>query len=186
MNDLKRVPPGSMLALRLSVAERDLVCERALLEPEIEAKLRSARRIRAGLEVAMSLDDIDELLGCVAAEANHSTVRQERALFFAVCEKLNGLLETHSDEPPTSSVRDVPWPSFTAAQGQYLAFIYYFAKLHRRAPAEADLQAYFQTSPPSIHRMIMTLERRGFITKVPGVGRSIQLLLERSQLPDLT
>ena len=45
-------------------------------------------------------------------------------------------------------------PKFTAKQGQYLAFIYSYSKIHRRAPAEADLERYFQVSPPSIHEMI--------------------------------
>lgn len=42
-------------------------------------------------------------------------------------------------------------PSFTAKQGQYLAFIYHYSKIHRQAPAESDLQNYFRVSPPSVH-----------------------------------
>ena len=42
-------------------------------------------------------------------------------------------------------------PDYTPTQGQYLAFIYYYTKIHRIAPAEADIQRYFQTSPPAIH-----------------------------------
>jgi repressor LexA len=76
-------------------------------------------------------------------------------------------------------------PSYTAKQGQYLAFIHYYTKIHGRPPAEADLQRYFRVSPPSIHEMIATLERRGLITKAPGQPRSIRLLLTRDQLPDL-
>ena len=74
---------------------------------------------------------------------------------------------------------------YTAKQGQYLAFIYYYTKIHRRAPAESDLQEYFRVSPPSVHQMILNLEKEGFIERVPGQGRSIQLLLRRDQLPDL-
>ena len=76
-------------------------------------------------------------------------------------------------------------PNYTKTQGQYLAFIYYYTKLHGVAPAEADIQRYFSVSPPSVHNMIVTLERRGFITRTPGASRSIQLLLRRDQLPDL-
>jgi len=76
-------------------------------------------------------------------------------------------------------------PTYTNKQGQYLAFIYYYTKLNRRAPAEADLQRYFQVSSPSVHQMIVTLERQGFISRVPGQGRSISLRLTREQLPDL-
>ena len=75
--------------------------------------------------------------------------------------------------------------TYTETQGQYLAFIHYYTKIHGVAPAEADMQRYFKVSPPAVHNMIVTLERRGFIKRTPGAGRSIQLLLTRDQLPDL-
>ena len=34
-------------------------------------------------------------------------------------------------------------------------------RLHRRPPAEADMHLYFRVSPPSVHQMILTLERAG-------------------------
>jgi hypothetical protein len=49
--------------------------------------------------------------------------------------------------------------SFTPKQGQYLAFIHLYTRLHRRPPAEADMQEYFCVSPPSVHQMVLTLER---------------------------
>lgn len=76
-------------------------------------------------------------------------------------------------------------PAFTAKQGQYLAFIYYYTKLNRRPPAEGDIQRYFEVSAPSVHQMIVTLERNGFISRTPGQGRSIELRLKRADLPDL-
>ena len=76
--------------------------------------------------------------------------------------------------------------TYTDKQGQYLAFIYYYTKLHGVPPAEADMQRYLKVSPPSVHNMIVTLEKREFITRTPGAGRSIQLLLGRDQLPDLS
>lgn len=74
---------------------------------------------------------------------------------------------------------------YTSKQGQYLAFIYYYTKIHGQAPAEADMQRYFKTTPPSVHQMILTLERNGLIARTPGAPRSIRLLLDRSALPDL-
>lgn len=76
-------------------------------------------------------------------------------------------------------------PSFTAKQGQYLAFIYNYAKIHRQAPAESDLERYFQVSPPTIHEMIKTLERNGLIERTPGKARSIRLLVQPEHLPRL-
>src|SRR5262249_30493975 len=76
--------------------------------------------------------------------------------------------------------------AYTDLQGQYLAFIYYYSKIHGRPPSEADLQQYFQVSPPSVHQMILTLETRGLIERTPGQARSIHLLISREELPDLT
>ena len=74
---------------------------------------------------------------------------------------------------------------FTEKQGQYLAFIYYYAKVNGRPPAEADMQRYFRVTPPSVHQMVVTLELNGLIERIPGQGRSIRLLITRDQLPDL-
>lgn len=76
-------------------------------------------------------------------------------------------------------------PRFTAKQGQYLAFINSYTKIHRQAPAESDLQRYFLVSPPSIHEMIKTLERNGLIARIPGQARSIRLLVQPENLPRL-
>jgi repressor LexA len=75
--------------------------------------------------------------------------------------------------------------SFTAKQGQYLAFIYYYTKIHGRSPSERDMQDYFRVSPPSVHQMILSLEKLGCIERTPGQGRSLKLRLRRDQLPDL-
>jgi len=76
-------------------------------------------------------------------------------------------------------------PSFTKKQGQYLAFIYNYTKIHRRAPAELDLQRHFGVTPPSIHQMILTLELKRFIERTPGQARSIRLLVAPEHLPRL-
>jgi len=75
--------------------------------------------------------------------------------------------------------------TYTAKQGQYLAFIYYYTKIHRQSPAEADIQSYFQVSPPAVHQMILSLEKLGLIERIPGQSRSLKLLLPQEQLPDL-
>jgi DNA-binding MarR family transcriptional regulator len=74
---------------------------------------------------------------------------------------------------------------FTDTQGQYLAFIHTYMKLHRRAPAETDFQAYFRVTPPTAHRMIVTLTDRGLIKRRPGEARTIELLVSPEDLPPL-
>ncbi len=74
---------------------------------------------------------------------------------------------------------------FTYKQGQYLAFIDSYMFMHGRAPAEADLRRFFGTTPPTIHQMILKLEEEGFISRVPGKARSVELLIDRSEIPRL-
>lgn len=76
-------------------------------------------------------------------------------------------------------------PRFTPKQGQYLAFIYAYTRVLGRPPAEADLQRHFRVSPPTVHQMLLTLERRGLIRRQPGVARSIELLIDPDSLPVL-
>ena len=76
-------------------------------------------------------------------------------------------------------------PAPTARQGQFLAYIYQYSLVNGCAPAEADMQRYFQITPPSVHSMVLTLERRGFIRRVPGQARSITLTVPPESLPPL-
>jgi DNA-binding MarR family transcriptional regulator len=76
-------------------------------------------------------------------------------------------------------------PPFTEKQGQYLAFIHTYTLLNRQPPAEADFQQYFGVTPPTVHQMIIELERRGLITRVPRQPRTIKLLLAAEDLPPL-
>lgn len=76
-------------------------------------------------------------------------------------------------------------PLFTDKQGQYLAFIHTYALLNGRPPAEADMEAFFRVTPPSVHSMVVQLERRGLIRRVPRQARSIELLIAADQLPPL-
>jgi len=86
---------------------------------------------------------------------------------------------------PAPKLDPAATPRFTKMQGQYLAFIYHYTKIHGLAPAETDLQRYFQVSPPSVHEMIKTLERNGLIERTPGRARSIRLLVQLEHLPRL-
>ena len=74
---------------------------------------------------------------------------------------------------------------FTAKQGQYLTFIYYYSKVNRRPPAQADIQRYFEVSPPTVHQMVLTLEPKGLIMRTPRAARSIEVLVPRDDLPPL-
>ena len=78
-----------------------------------------------------------------------------------------------------------PAQGFTDKQGQYLAFIHAYSRIFRRPPAEADMQRHFQVTPPSVHQMVLTLERAGLIRRQPGMPRSIEILVAPANLPPL-
>ena len=72
---------------------------------------------------------------------------------------------------------------FTATQGRYLAFIHTYTALHGHAPAEAEIAAALLVSPPSVNQMVMMLEKKGLISRRPGMPRSIRVLVPESELP---
>jgi DNA-binding MarR family transcriptional regulator len=78
-----------------------------------------------------------------------------------------------------------PSEELTDKQGQYLAYIALYTKLHRRPPAEADMQEYFRVTPPTAHRMVVELEQKGWIRREPGKARSIEVLVAADKIPPL-
>jgi len=88
-----------------------------------------------------------------------------------------------NDHRARASPQERSMPRYTEKQGQYLAFIYYYTKIHGRSPSEAEMQVYFGVTPPTVHQMVLSLEKNGLIART--AGRSIRLLLPRHELPDL-
>lgn len=74
---------------------------------------------------------------------------------------------------------------FTHRQGQYLAYIHLYRKLHRIGPAQADLARYFCVAPPTVHQMIVTLKKLGLVVDEPGVPRSIRVTIPKETIPEL-
>ena len=58
--------------------------------------------------------------------------------------------------------------AFTPKQGQYLAFIHLYTRLHRRPPAETDMQQYFRVSPPSVH--LQSGNRQSAMANTSAIG----------------
>jgi hypothetical protein len=43
----------------------------------------------------------------------------------------------------------------------------------------------FDVSPPTVHQMVLTLERNQLMRRVPGAARSLEVLIEPEPLPTL-
>ena len=74
---------------------------------------------------------------------------------------------------------------FSARQGQYLAFIHAYTFVNRCPPAQSDIARFFRVTPPTVHQMILTLEKVGLISRQPGAARAIAVLVDPTKLPAL-
>ena len=167
--------------------------------PSEESPCKHVRALRKTWRVnPRSFLELESLLDVLSGRGRSALLDALRTIILTHPECLGALgvpgfesddLEGEGDEA-LPEVPDV-WRSapkerrFTALQGQYLAFIHQYTQLHRQAPAESDYQRHFKVSPPSVHRMIIALEKRRLIRRAPGQARSVQLLLEADEIPDL-
>ena len=96
---------------------------------------------------------------------------------------------THNSKaPPATSLEPAPsMDAPTRQQGQFLAFIREYMMRNQAgvAPTHAALQKFFSLTPPSVNSTLIRLEQRGFIHRVPGQARAIELTLSPELIPPL-
>jgi DNA-binding MarR family transcriptional regulator len=73
----------------------------------------------------------------------------------------------------------------TPQQGQLLAYIYWYTKVHRVPPSENEIAAFLGIRGPSAHAAILRLEAAGHLSRIPGTPRTLKVLLPRELIPDL-
>jgi hypothetical protein len=89
------IPPGTTLPVALTLRERDLIRDQTFYNLDFA---KCAVVDGTGIRVDLSLDDIEEIQGYVAAEANHTNnakLRKELDRLFA---KFQVLLDTYDDQ----------------------------------------------------------------------------------------
>ena len=72
---------------------------------------------------------------------------------------------------------------FTVRQGEYLSFIQDYTTKFGVSPSFEDIARHFGTAPPNVNGMIKTLERRGLLSRSPGVARSLRVVVPAELLP---
>jgi DNA-binding MarR family transcriptional regulator len=91
-----------------------------------------------------------------------------------------------SPEQEAPARPEEPTPArFTYRQGQFLAFIHLYRRMHRRSPSEGDMMKFFGVTPPTVHGMVLKLEELGLITREPGAPRSIEVVVPEAEIPQL-
>ncbi len=77
-------------------------------------------------------------------------------------------------------------PSFTPTQGRYLSFILAYTEGFGLAPAESEIADALEVSPPSVNQMMKALQKKGLIQRQAGVARSIEIQIDRNEIPPWT
>jgi len=77
--------------------ERTLVLEHTFAGSEVTDPLEAARQRAGKYTVRYTLDDLDELLGYVAAEANHAKAKSLQKELDSLFERLREVMESYDD-----------------------------------------------------------------------------------------
>jgi len=91
----KKICYGSKLPVYFSEEELRLIRERTFVDPDFG---RLAVAERGKLKLELSLDDIEEVQGYIAAEANHTRNKRLQRELDMVYEKLQKFLDDYDDQ----------------------------------------------------------------------------------------
>ncbi len=92
----KQIQPDDTVPLKLTATERKLVLEDLMcLDENYEQIIRDTP---TGKPVMMALDDLDDFVGYVAAEANHCDGQKKQKKLFALFDRIQQLLDEFTDE----------------------------------------------------------------------------------------
>jgi hypothetical protein len=98
----KSIQPGQKLAFKLTTAERKLIVEELMCFDEIYEQLIVGTP--ADEPLMMTLDELDDFSGYIAAEANHCDDRKKQKKLDVVFGKAQKLLDTYTDEEPSQTI----------------------------------------------------------------------------------
>jgi hypothetical protein len=93
----KKIAPDSPIEVLFTVRERELVLAHTFAGPNLTERLQLAMVAGTKLAVTYSLDDLDELLGYIAAEANHTEDERLQGELDALYERLQEAMESYND-----------------------------------------------------------------------------------------
>lgn len=93
----RTIKPGAKIRVAFTARERTLVLEHTFAGPEWTEALVAARQSRGRYIVGVTLDDLDELLGHIAAEANHTKSKALRKELDALYARLQDEMQGYDD-----------------------------------------------------------------------------------------
>jgi hypothetical protein len=106
----KQIQYGEKVPLKLTAAQRTLIVDEVTcLDQEYEQTIRHTPLTEP---IMMTLDELDDLAGFIAAEANHCDQTAKRNRLDAVFEKLQNLLDRFVEMPEGQMPNERPTSIF--------------------------------------------------------------------------
>jgi len=93
----RRIKPHERVPIRFTARERTLVLDHTFAGGEVIELLEAAREAQGKHVVRYTLDDLDELLGYVAADANHSGSKKLQAELDTLYDRLQTAMQSYDD-----------------------------------------------------------------------------------------
>ena len=84
-----------LIPVRLHVEERDLILNETLAGPDLTDRMGSAKQVTDSVVVYYSSDELENLIGYVAAEANHNPDIKIQKVLDALYDSLDALLDAY-------------------------------------------------------------------------------------------
>ena len=93
----KKIEPGERVVVKITPRQGVLIAEHTFADPELTEPLRLAETKGGKLLVRITLDELDELRGYVAAEANHAENKKLKRELDDLFQHLTGTMESYDD-----------------------------------------------------------------------------------------
>ena len=93
----KKIEPDQPVEVPFTPRERDLILEHSFADGELTDRLRVLEVRGATLVARYTLDDLEELLGFIAAEANHTLNRKLQKELHALFIRLQNEMQSYDD-----------------------------------------------------------------------------------------
>jgi hypothetical protein len=93
----QKIEYGQPIEVAITPRQRSLILEHAMGGPEVTGPLRMAVVKGKKLIVKLTLDDLDEIIGYIAAEANHTDDKKLQKELDHLYERLKTTMESYDD-----------------------------------------------------------------------------------------
>jgi hypothetical protein len=93
----KRIANREAVEVSFSVRDAELVRDHTLADPEYVQRLKPSRGSDGRLVGKFTLDDLDDLLGYIAAEANHAKSKKIQKELDGLYDRLQRVMNSYDD-----------------------------------------------------------------------------------------